>query len=108
MNTACPERSRTGTTTKSKPPINADFRELSISYKILFHNELENRHLKNTHKKQEDERLYYREHGFLFATACPERSRMGSKTIIISIVIPAKAGTIINNQFQGPLILQES
>jgi len=39
----------------------ADFRGFSISYKMLFHNKLENRLLKNTHKKQEVERLYYGE-----------------------------------------------
>jgi len=38
--------------------VNADFRGLNIWCKILFNNKLENRLLKNTHKKQEDERLY--------------------------------------------------
>jgi hypothetical protein len=68
-----------------KPQINADFRGVNISYKIFFHNKLENSLLKNTHKKREDETLCY---GLLFTTnaqpapfdklrARPERSRMG-------------------------------
>jgi hypothetical protein len=38
---------------------------LSISYKILFHHKLENSLLKNTHKKREDEGLYYRKQACL-------------------------------------------
>jgi len=45
--------------TKLKPRINADFRGLNIWCKIFFHNKIENSLLKNTHKEQEDERLYY-------------------------------------------------
>jgi hypothetical protein len=86
-------------TTKLKPRINADLRGLSISYEILFHNKLENRLLKNMHKKQEDEGLYHREHEFLFATACPERSRTGSETIS---KIPTPRESLVNNQQSIP------